>query len=181
MAKRARTFRDYDLGLLHIDIKTLPKLQTADGERRKRYLSRPSYTPQTNGMVERFNGWIESDVLGITIYSHNAAYDARQQRVLSGRTPSQVVAERLAARRRRHNARPAGQASPADITRAQVIVENAKDVSQRGTGDAADRYDSPASCLPTRATTTGAAVRSAAPVASNSASPGEVWTSLRGR
>lgn len=32
------TFRDYDLGLIHIDIKHLPKLQTADGERRKRYL-----------------------------------------------------------------------------------------------------------------------------------------------
>src|ERR1700746_2218387 len=30
--------RDYDLGFIHIDIKHLPKLQTADGERRKRYL-----------------------------------------------------------------------------------------------------------------------------------------------
>ena len=205
-ARGAGTFRDYDLGFLHIDIKTLPKLQTTDGERRKRYLfvaidrcsrwvhlavkddmttssalaflkeaatacpfrlthvltdngscftpqfakgcadlgaeyrhTRP-YTPQTNGMVERFNGRIESEVLGITIYSHrnleqllrgfNAAYNARRQRVLSGRTPNQVVAERLAARRRRRNARPAGQASPADIARAQVIVENAKNVSQ---------------------------------------------------
>ena len=54
-------------------------------------------TPQTNGMVERFNGRIGSEVLGITIYSHrdleqlrrgfNAAYNARRQRVLSGRTP----------------------------------------------------------------------------------------------
>jgi transposase len=32
------TFGDYDLGFVHIDIKHLPKLQTADGERRKRYL-----------------------------------------------------------------------------------------------------------------------------------------------
>jgi len=32
------TFRDYDLGFVHIDIKHLPKLQTANGERRKRYL-----------------------------------------------------------------------------------------------------------------------------------------------
>jgi transposase len=32
------TFRDYDLGFVHIDIKHLPKPQTADGERRKRYL-----------------------------------------------------------------------------------------------------------------------------------------------
>src|SRR5690349_8457790 len=31
-------FKDYDLGFVHIDIKHLPKLQTADGERRKRYL-----------------------------------------------------------------------------------------------------------------------------------------------
>ena len=31
-------FRDYDLGFIHIDIKHLPKLQTANGERRKRFL-----------------------------------------------------------------------------------------------------------------------------------------------
>ncbi|MBI0539792.1 DDE domain-containing protein, partial [Roseomonas sp. KE2513] len=134
---RARgTFRDYDLGFVHIDIKHLPKLQTASGERRKRYLyvaidrrsrsvhlavkddetersaitflreaakafpfrlthvltdngscftpafarvcaelgaeyrhTRP-YSPQTNGMVERFNGRVGSEVLGITIWSH---------------------------------------------------------------------------------------------------------------
>jgi transposase InsO family protein len=147
---------------VHIDIKHLPKLQTTDGERRKRFLyvaidrrsrsvplavkddetepsaiaflgeaaaafpfrlthvltdngacftpafaqvwaalgaqyrhTRPR-TPQTNGMVERFNGRIGSAVLGITIYSHrqleqllrgfNAAYNARRQRVLEGNT-----------------------------------------------------------------------------------------------
>jgi transposase len=32
------TFKEYDLGFVHIDIKHLPKLRTADGERRKRYL-----------------------------------------------------------------------------------------------------------------------------------------------
>jgi DDE family transposase len=32
------TFRDYNLGFVHIDIKHLPKLRTSDGERRKRYL-----------------------------------------------------------------------------------------------------------------------------------------------
>src|ERR671932_1925415 len=37
-AKGKGTFKDYDLGFVHIDIKHLPKLQTADGERRKRYL-----------------------------------------------------------------------------------------------------------------------------------------------
>jgi transposase InsO family protein len=98
------------------------------------------YTPQTNGMVERFNGRIESEVLGITIYFHrdleqllrgfNAAYNARRQRVLQGSTPNQVVAERLAARRKLRGTRPAGQAGPQDIAKARIIVENAKDVSQ---------------------------------------------------
>ena len=32
------TFRDYDLGFVHIGIKHLPKLQTRRGERRKRFL-----------------------------------------------------------------------------------------------------------------------------------------------
>jgi len=32
------TFSDYDLGFIHIDIKHLPKLQTTDGEHRKRFL-----------------------------------------------------------------------------------------------------------------------------------------------
>jgi len=129
-------FRDYDLGFIHIDIKHLPKLQTADGERRKRYLyvaidrcsrsvhlavkddetsksaiaflreaaaafpcrlthgltdnggcfspafakvcaelgaeyrhTRP-YSLQTSGMVERCNGRVGREVLGITIHSH---------------------------------------------------------------------------------------------------------------
>src|ERR671920_2220774 len=162
-------FKDYDLGFIHIDIKHLPKLQMANGERRKRYLyvaidrcsrsvhlavkddeteksaiaflreaaaafpfrlthvltdngscftdrfarvcaeldaeyrhTRP-YSQHTNGMVERFNGRIGSEVLAITIYSHNqleqllrgfnAAYNARRQRVLAGPTPDQVVRE----------------------------------------------------------------------------------------
>ena len=199
-------FRDYDLGFIHVDIKQLPKLQTADGERRKRYLyvaidrcsrlvhlavkddmttksatdflreaaaafpfrithvltdngscfspafekvcaelgaqyrhTRP-YTPQTNGMVERFNGRIESEVLGITIYSHrdleqllrgfNAAYNGRRQRVLDGRTPNQIVAERLAARRKLRSAKSSGQATPDDIAKARLIAEAAKEVSQ---------------------------------------------------
>ncbi len=37
-AKGQGTFRNYDLGFVHIDIKHLPKLQTSDGERRKRTL-----------------------------------------------------------------------------------------------------------------------------------------------
>ena len=161
-AKGQGTFKDYDLGFVHIDIKHLPKLQTADGDRRKRYLyvaidrrsravplavkddeteasaiaflreaaaalafrmthvltdngscftqafaavcaelgrnhrhTKPH--PQTNGLVERFNGRIGFELLAITIYSHdqleqllrgfNAAYNARRQRVLEGQTP----------------------------------------------------------------------------------------------
>ena len=65
------------------------------------------YTPHTNGMVERFNGRVQREVLGITVASHrdlepllagfNPAYNARRQRVLDGRSPEQVVRERLAA------------------------------------------------------------------------------------
>ena len=152
-ARGQGTFRDDDLGFVHIDVKHLSKLQTANGERCKRYLSvaidrrsrsvhlvvkddgtersaiaflreaaaacpfrlthvltdtreaiprrdvseadrgscftpafaracaelgaeyrhtkpRTPRTPQTNGMVERFNGRIGSEVLGITVYSH---------------------------------------------------------------------------------------------------------------
>jgi transposase len=32
------TFKEYDLGFIHIDSKHLPQLRTGDGERRKRYL-----------------------------------------------------------------------------------------------------------------------------------------------
>src|SRR4051812_29088313 len=66
-----------------------------------------SYTPKTNGMVERFNGRIQSEVLGITVSSHgnletllggfNQAYNARRQRILTGRSPGMVVHERRSA------------------------------------------------------------------------------------
>jgi transposase InsO family protein len=207
-------FRDYDLGFIHIDIKHLPKLQAANGERRKRYLcvaidyvaidrrsrsvhlavkddeteksaiaflreaaaafpfrlthvltdngscftpafaracaelgaeyrhTRP-YSPHTNGMVERFNGRVGSEVLGITIPFHqdleqllrgfNAAYNARRQRVLDGKTPDQVVAERLKARRKLARATPEGRAGPEDIAKARLIAEAAKEASQPDT------------------------------------------------
>ncbi len=60
----------------------------------------------------------------------NAAYNARRQRVLDGKTPDQVVAERLKAKRRLANAKPHGRAGPADIAEARLIAEAAKDVSQ---------------------------------------------------
>ena len=96
-------------------------------------------TPQTNGMVERFNGRIGSEVLAITVYSHdqleqllrgfNAAYNARRQRVLEGQTPDQVVAERLTAKPALAKDRPTGRAGPGDIIKARLIAESAKEVS----------------------------------------------------
>ncbi len=96
-----------------------------------------------NRMVERFNDRVSSEVLGITIWSHvqleqllrgfNAAYNARRQRVLDGRTPDQVVKERLRARRKLARAKsdqPEGRAGPDDVARARLIAEAAKEVSQ---------------------------------------------------
>ncbi|WP_370643374.1 DDE-type integrase/transposase/recombinase [Roseomonas cutis] len=205
-AKGQGTFRDYDLGFVHIDIKHLPKLRTIAGEQRKRYLfvtidrhsrsvhlavkddetersaiaflreaaaafpfrltyvltdngscftaafaracadlgaeyrhTRPR-TPQTNGMAERFNGRISSEVLGITVHSHqqleqllrgfNTAYNARRQRVLDGRMPSQVVAERLKAHRELARGKPEGHAGPSNIAQARLVAEATKEVSQ---------------------------------------------------
>ena len=171
-AKGQGRFHDYDLGFVHIDVKHLPRLRTADGEMRKRFLyvaidrcsrfahlavydaenaanavaflaatrkafpfrithvltdrgscftadafenacakrkiphrmTRP-YTPQTNGMVERFNGRIVGEVLGINVAGHadletlltgfNRAYNRRRQRVLQGSSPVEKVDERI--------------------------------------------------------------------------------------
>ena len=100
-------------------------------------------TPQTNGMVERFNGRIGSEVLGINIYSHraleqllrgfNQAYNARRQRVLDGKTPNQVVAEHLKADPKLANPAPHGRAGPCDAIKARLIAERAKEVSQPDT------------------------------------------------
>jgi transposase InsO family protein len=120
-----------------------PIFEKACAELGAEYRHTRPYTPQTNGMVERFNSRIESEVLGITIYSHrhleqlvrgfNAAYNARRQRALHGRTPNRAVAERLAVRRKLRGTKPAGQAGPQDIAKARIIVENAEDVSQPDT------------------------------------------------
>ena len=76
-------------------------------------------TPQMNGMVERVNGRISSDVLNINVYSHraleqllrgfNQACNARRQRVLDGRTPNQVTAEHLTAKPQLANPAPHGR------------------------------------------------------------------------
>src|SRR3712207_103027 len=206
-ARRAGTFQEYELGFVHIDAKHLPKLRTAGGEWRKRFLfvaidrrsrsvhlavkdeeteasataflrealaafpfrvtrvltdrgscftaegfekacrelgvehrkTRP-YTPRTNGMAERFNGRVQREVLGITVASHrdlerllagfNAAYNARRQRVLGGRSPEEVVRERLGRDTSLANPGYRPPADPCILPKAMLVIELAKDVSQ---------------------------------------------------
>lgn len=62
-------------------------------------------TPQTNGMVERFNGRIANEVLGINVSGQadleilltgfNRVYNRRRPRLLHGRSPCQEVEERI--------------------------------------------------------------------------------------
>src|SRR5690349_23517692 len=122
---------------------------TADGfERACRKLgvshrkTRP-YTPRTNGMVERFNGRVQREVLGITIASHrdldtllrgfNQAYNARRQRVLGGRSPETVVHERLGALPARTNPNHDPPFDPCILPKALQVITRAKDVSHPDT------------------------------------------------
>jgi transposase InsO family protein len=205
--KAAAKFKEYELGFVHLDVKHLPKLRTADGECRKRFLfvaidrrsrsvhlavkddeteasakafleealaafpfrvthvltdrgscftadgfeelcrelgvehrkTRP-YTPRTNGMVERFNGRVQREVLGITVAGHrdlerllagfNQAYNVRRQRVLGGRSPDEVVEERLRQDRDLGNASHRPPFDPCALPRVMLVIERAKDVSQ---------------------------------------------------
>jgi transposase InsO family protein len=96
------------------------------------------YTPRTNGMVERFNGRVQREVLGITIYNHrdletvlagfNTAYNSRRQRALKGRSPEMVLREHLKAKP--ELAKPATK--PPDegaLPKALKVVAAAKEVS----------------------------------------------------
>jgi len=103
-------------------------------------------TPRTNGMAERCNGRVQREVLGITVASHrdlerllagfNAAYDARRQRVLGGRSPEQVVRERLARDRSLANPGYHPPPDPCVLPKALLVVERAKDASQPDSGPA---------------------------------------------
>src|ERR687897_665667 len=113
--------------------------QSLSVEHRK---TRP-YTPRTNGMAERFNGRVQREVLGITVASHrdlerllagfNAAYNARRQRVLGGRSPEEVVRECLARDRSLANPGHRPPPDPCALPKAVLVVERAKDVSQPDT------------------------------------------------
>ena len=97
----------------------------------------------SGGMVERFNGRVGSELLGINIYSHrapeqllrgfNQAYNARRQRVLDSQTPNQVVAEHLTAKPKLANPAPHGRAGPCDATKTRLTADRAKKVSQPDT------------------------------------------------
>ena len=98
------------------------------------------HTPRTNGVVERSNGRVQREVLGITVASHrdlerllagfNSAYNARSQRVLGGRSPEQVVRERLAQHGQLANPGYRPPPDPCVLPKALLVVERAKDVSQ---------------------------------------------------
>jgi hypothetical protein len=98
-------------------------------------------------MVERFNGRVQREVLGITVAGHrdlerllegfNQAYNARRQRVLDGRSPEEVVRERLAQDRGLANPGYRPPFDPCALPRAMLVIERAKDVSQPDTPAAA--------------------------------------------
>jgi transposase InsO family protein len=104
-------------------------------------MTRP-YTPQTNGMAERFNGRIEREVLTITVGSHrdlerllkgyNQAYNARPQRVLKGRSPDEVVRSRLVEEPKLSNACYRSP-DPNVMAEAMRAIESAKEVSRPDT------------------------------------------------
>src|SRR5206468_12297978 len=97
------------------------------------------YTPRTNGMAERFNGRVQREVLGVTVAGHrdlerllagfNSAYNARRQRVLDGRSPDEVVRERLAQERGLANPGYRPPLGPCVLPRAMLVIERAKDLS----------------------------------------------------
>ena len=98
------------------------------------------YTPRTNGMAERFNGRVQREVLGITVANHRdlerllagfaSAYNARRQRVLDGRSPEEVVRERLGRDTNLVNPAYRPPPDPRVLPRAMLVIERAKDVSQ---------------------------------------------------
>jgi transposase InsO family protein len=100
-------------------------------------------TPRTNGMAGRFDGRVQREVLGITVASHgdlerrlagfDAACNARRQRVLGGRSPEEVVRERLEPDASLANPGYRPPPDPCVLPKAMLVVERANDVSQPDT------------------------------------------------
>jgi transposase InsO family protein len=101
------------------------------------------YTPKTNGMVERFNGRVQREVLGITIHSHadletllkgfNRAYNARRQRVLGGISPDEAVRQRMKDNPKLASTRYQPPSDPCVLSKALLVVADAKEVSHPDT------------------------------------------------
>jgi transposase InsO family protein len=101
------------------------------------------YTPKTNGMVERFNGRVQREVLGITIHSHadletllkgfNHAYNARRQRVLSGLSPDEAVRQHMKANPKLASKGYQPPSDPCVLPKALVVVAAAREVSHPDT------------------------------------------------
>jgi len=108
----------------------------------KRHRTTKPYTPQTNGLAERFNGRVQRKVLGITISSHrdlekllkgfNQAYNRRRQRVLEGASPEQLVQRCLTAQPKLANPR-FKPPDPGALPQALQVVAHAKEVSHPDT------------------------------------------------
>ena len=105
--------------------------------------------PRTSGMVGRFDGRVQREVLGVTVASHrdlerllagfNQAHDARRQRVLGGKSPAEIVEERLRQDRGPADAGCRPPFDPCALPRAMLVIERAEDVSQPDTGAVGSR------------------------------------------
>ena len=91
-------------------------------------------------MVERYNGRVQREVLGVTVAGHRdlerllagfgQAYNARRQRVLDGRSPEEIVRERLAQDRGLANPGYRPPFDPCVLPKAMLVIGRAKEVSQ---------------------------------------------------
>lgn len=99
-----------------------------------------AYSPQSNGMVERFNGRVATDVLQVCVASHKDleillkgfcfAYNHRKQRGLAGLSPAEHIASWL---KKHSGSRNADHVKPVRhdfMKQVDQILEYAKDVSQ---------------------------------------------------
>lgn len=95
----------------------IPKAQDLSGR------SKPD--APTNGMAERVNGRVASEAPDI---------DAQSHRALEGKTPNQAVADHLKAKPGVANPASHGRAAACDTTKARLVADAVKDVSQPGAG-----------------------------------------------